>query len=186
MGPRVTASSASTRSSRNAWPDGRQKSERPSERSSRAVHRSRSATSRGSSRTCGSLSLGRVEPELLLASEPRHVLVEPRARLRRHVDPELRTDVHVAVGPGTGQRRPGREVDVTQWRDPGETQSELELAHGTGCQAGPPPSSVTCRSSLPSAFITVRPPGKVSLSNPTNARLVPSGDQVRLGAPPMQ
>jgi len=99
MGPRVTASSASTRSSRNAWPDGRQKSERHSERSSRAVHRSRSATSRGSSRTCGSRSLGRVEPELLLASEPRHVLVEPRARLRRDIDPEVRTNVDVAVRP---------------------------------------------------------------------------------------
>ena len=69
---------------------------------------------------------------------------------------------------------------------PREPQSELELAHGTGCQAGPPPSSVTCRSPVPSASITVRPPGKVSLPNPTNARLVPSGDQVRLGAPPMQ
>jgi hypothetical protein len=58
--------------------------------------------------------------------------------------------------------------------------------HGTGCQAGPRPSSATCRSPVPSAFITVRPPGKLSLLNPTNAMLVPSGDQVRLGAAPRQ
>jgi hypothetical protein len=47
-----------------------------------------------------------VEAELLLAMEARDVLVEPRASLRRHVDPELRTDVDVAVQPGTSQAVP--------------------------------------------------------------------------------
>src|SRR4029078_3760718 len=81
---------------------------------------------------------------------------------------------------------PRPETGTGAWLVPREAQRELELGHGTGCQAGPPPASATCRSPVPSAFITVRPPGKVSLRNPTNARLVPSGGQVRLGAAPRE
>ena len=48
-----------------------------------------------------------VETELLLGADARDVLVEPRASLRRHVDPELRTDVDVAA-----DQAPARAVPV--------------------------------------------------------------------------
>jgi hypothetical protein len=54
----------------------------------------------------------RVEAELLFGAEAGDVLIEPRPRLRRHVDPELRTDVDVAVGSGPRECGPDRQAKV--------------------------------------------------------------------------